>query len=294
MKSETALGVLLLALTLHASAAQPPFELSVTAPPDLADVATRVRATDADSTAAALSRAGLELPPKVMVSLVDTSDPRNRDVPPWIAARAFGVDTIVIYPRHVGSYPYDSLPSVVLHEIVHLSLNSRANARPLPRWFHEGVAVSVESGWSIASDARLLLAAARDPGMDDVAKLFASDASPETATAYLLSAALVEDVRRRHGLTVPGAIAARVGRGDSFETAFYAQTGESIGEAAAHAWRVYRGLRWLPVVTSPGALWSGILGLAFVAFVARLYRRRQKRWEDEEDAIVPSDDRFFG
>jgi hypothetical protein len=265
--------------------------LTVSAPSSLEDVAARVRATDPSSISRALTRAGLELPPRVMVSLIDTNDPRHRDVPSWVAARASGVDAIVIYPRHIGSYPYDSLPSVVLHEIVHLSLNLRAAGRPLPRWFHEGVAVSVESGWGIGSQTRLLLAAARDPGIDDVASLFASAAAPETETAYLLSAALVEDIRRRHGLAAPGAIAARVARGDSFETAFYAITGESVDAAAAHAWRVYRGLRWLPVVTSDAGLWGGILLLAFIAFVVRVHRRRQKRWREEEDDIVdtPSD-----
>lgn len=262
-------------------------ELTVYAAPSLADVATRVKAIEPAVLAESLSRAGLELPRRVMISLVDTDDPRARAVPPWVVARAFGGDSVVIYPRRIGTYPYDSLDSVVLHELVHLSLNLRAGGRPLPRWFHEGVAVSVESGWGIGSDARLLLAAARDPGMDEVATLFASEAAPETRTAYLLSAALIEDVRRRHGLAVPGAIAAQVARGDSFETAFYATTGESVDEAAAHAWRVYRGLRWMPVITSNAGLWGGIMLLAFIAFVVRQRRRRQKRWEDEAEAVDP-------
>lgn len=274
-----------------AFAASQPFELHVNASPGLGDLAARVKVIEPAALALSLSRAGLELPPRVTISLVAADDPRAGAVPEWVAARAFGVDSMVIYPRRIGSYPYDSLESVVLHEIVHLSLNLRAERRPLPRWFHEGVAVSVESGWGIGSQARLLLAAARDPGMDDVARLFASDAAPETATAYLLSAALVEDVRRRHGLAVPGAIAARVARGDSFESAFHAATGESVDEAAAHAWRVYRGLRWMPVVTSNAALWGGIMVLAFIAFLARQRRRRQKRWEDEEEPQArPLDD----
>jgi hypothetical protein len=151
--------------------------------------------------------------------------------------------------------------------------------------------VSVESGWGIGSQARLLLAAARDPGMDDIDRLFASDRAPETSTAYLLSAALVEDVRRRHGLSVPGAIAQRVSGGDTFDRAFFLTTGETVDEAAANAWRVYRGLRWLPVLTGTSAIWGAILTLAVVAFFVRQRRRRERRWEEEdgEDGDGPED-----
>jgi hypothetical protein len=276
--------VLPVALLSGASAAAAqPFDLTVSAPAPLSEVAARVRAIDAASLATSLSRAGLDLPPRVQVTLIPDDDPRARGVPAWVAARAFGGDTIVIYHHRIRSYPYDSIESLVLHEIVHLALNTRAGGRVLPRWFHEGVAVSVESGWGIGSQARLLLAAARGPAIDDVAALFASDAAPENTTAYLLSAALIEDVRRRHGLNVPGAIAGRVARGEAFEAAFRGETGETVADAAAQAWRVYRGLRWLPIVTGPASLWGGILLLAVVAFVVRRRRRRRKIWNDDAD-----------
>jgi hypothetical protein len=271
-------GVLL--LMLGATAREAPLRLTVEAPPALATIADRVRVIDITAIGSALSRAGLELPARVHVTLVPESG--ARDVPAWVVARAYGSDRIVIFPARISRYPYDSLDSVVLHEIVHLALNAKAGGRALPRWFHEGVAVSVESGWGIGSQARLLLAAARDPHIDEVTALFSSAAAPETSTAYLLSAALVEDVRRRHGLDVPGVIASRVASGESFESAFYAVTGESVDAAAAHAWRVYRGIRWLPVLTSSVGLWGFILGLAFIAFVVRRIRRKRKRWEEEE------------
>jgi len=275
-------GLLLVVLSSFAApAAGQPFHLTVSAPPGLREVAARVEAIEATSLAESLARAGLELPPRVQVALVSDEDPRAREVPPWVAARAFGGDRIVIYHHRIRSYPYDSVESLVLHEIVHLALNTRAGGRPLPRWFHEGVAVSVEAGWGIGSQARLLLAAARGPAIDDVSALFASEAAPENTTAYLLSAALIEDVRRRHGLSVPGAVAARVARGESFDAAFRGETGETVDEAAAHAWSVYRGLRWMPILTSAPSQWGVILLLACIAFIVRLRRRRAKRWEDE-------------
>lgn len=263
-----------------------PQRWTVDAAPALAGVAARVRAIDATSVARSLSLAGLVPPTRAHITLIGEDDPRAKETPAWVVGRASGMDTIVIYPQRIGPYPYDSLESVVLHELVHLALEARAGGRPLPRWFHEGVAVSVEAGWGLGSQARLLLAAARKPRLDDVATLFASDAVPETTTAYLLSAALVEDIRRRHGLALPGAIAARVAAGESFDRAFVSETGESPDEAAAHAWQVYRGLRWVPILTGATSLWSGILGLAALAFFARLRRRREqrRRWEAEDRA----------
>lgn len=284
----------MLCLGWAGAAAAQPVELTVDAAPALSDAAQRVRAFDLRGAETALARAGLQLPPRVHVILIESSDVRARETPDWIAGRAFGAELVVLFPERVGSYPYDSLESVVLHEIVHLALNRRAGGRPLPRWFHEGVAVSVESGWGIGSQARLLLAAAQGPAIEHVGALFASQRVPETSTAYLLSAALIEDVRRRHGLEVPGAIAARVARGEPFDRAFFAATGENVDEAAAHAWAVYRGLRWLPVLTSGTALWGGILALAFIAFAIRIRRRRQKQWEEDEleppDEDVPTED----
>jgi hypothetical protein len=277
-------AVLALALFSAQAAAAKPFDVRIDAPAQLERLAERLRRVDPAALARALAAAGLELPPRVYVTLLAEDDPRAAAAPRWIVARAFGVDTIVIFPARIAAYPYDSLESVFLHEITHLALNARAGGRPLPRWFHEGVAVSVESGWGIGSQARLLLAAARGPAIDDVSRLFLSESQPDTTTAYLLAAALVEDLRDRHGLDTPGRIAGHVARGAAFEEAFRRETGEGVDEAAARAWRAYRGLRWLPVVTGAAGLWGWILLLAFIAFAVRLKRRRERRrrWQEEE------------
>jgi hypothetical protein len=277
-------ALLALALSLPGQAAAPSYDLTIDAPASLDRLAERLRSMDPAALARALAAAGLDLPPRVHVTLMTEEDARAAAAPRWIVARAFGVDTIVIFPGRISSYPYDSLESVFLHELAHLALNARAGGRPLPRWFHEGVAVSVESGWGIGSQARLLIAAARGPAIDDVSRLFRSESQPDTTTGYLLAAALVEDLRARHGLDVPGRIAAQVARVAAFDEAFRRETGEGVDAAAARAWRTYRGLRWLPVVTGAAGMWGWILLLAFLAFAVRLRRRRERRrrWDDEE------------
>lgn len=274
-----------MALVLAVRAAGQTLDLTVDAPPALEPTARRIRDIDREGLARALANAGLEVPPRVHVTLLPEDDPRARAAPAWVAGRAFGSERVEIFPQRVTSYPYDSLDSVVRHEIVHLALGQRAGGRPLPRWFHEGVAVTVEAGWGVRDELQLLVAALDRPTVSDVSRLFASDRRPDTTAAYRLAAAAVDDIRQRHGSTIPGTIAGHVADGLSFERAFERATGESVDHAVARAWTGYRRVsRWMPAVTSPSAVWLFILALACVAFFARIRRRLQRRrqWEEED------------
>jgi len=283
-------GTGLVAVMLLASASglvpqRAELDLTVEAPASLAPVADRVRHVDRQQLAGALARAGLNIPPQIRVTLVAEDDPRARATPVWIVGLASGSHDIAIFPARIGSYPYDSLEAVVWHEAVHLALSAQAGDRPLPRWFHEGVAMSVEKGWDITSQVQLLLAAGGNPGLADLERLFNSETQPETASAYLLAAALMSDIRKRHGAAAPGAIVDHVARGAVFGEAFALETGDTPDEAAARAWQIYRRwTSWIPVVASASSLWIGILALAVLAFLATLRKRsrRRRQWDQEE------------
>ena len=267
-------------------------DLTVEAPASLEQVGGRVRDINRQDLSSALALAGLRVPPRVHVTLIPEEDPRARTIPRWVVGMASGGEHIAIFPARIGfdpaSYPYDSLESVVWHEVVHLALSRQAGEQPLPRWFHEGVAMSVEKGWGVASEARLLLAAVTSPRLSDLGRLFTSGSQPETASAYLLAAALVSDIRERHGAATPGAIADRVARGVPFERAFALETGETPNEAAARAWQGYRRLtNWIPVLTGASSLWLGIMALATMAFVVTLRKRWRRRREWDEEDLAP-------
>jgi hypothetical protein len=148
--------------------------------------------------------------------------------------------------------------------------------------------MSVDTGWHLSGRLRLLFEVARSPGIDDVARLFESSSEPDTALAYGLSAALVADVRRRHGSGAPGAIAARVAAGADFAGAFLIETGESPDEAALHAWRAYRRwTTWIVAFSDGSAVWMGIVVVSAAAFVVVRRRRaeRRRRWDEEEAEV---------
>jgi hypothetical protein len=263
--------------------------LQVAAPASLDAAARRVQAVDLRPLDAALARSGLDRPPEIRVALVAEDDPFARRTPQWIVGSAHAPADVVIFPERVAAYPYESLETIVWHEVAHLALTARADGAELPRWFHEGVAVSVASGWDLGDQLRLIVATAGEPAMADVNRLFRSSARPETTRAYLLAAALLQDVQHRHGASAPGDIAAFVARGLPFADAFERRTGVTVGEAAIRAWQPYRRwTAWLPAITSPSTVWNVILALAFVAFGTRLYRkaRRRRQWDEAEEGMT--------
>lgn len=265
---------------------RPVAAVTIDAPPALALDAERLRRVDLEELGRALLRAGLTLPDDVRVSLIPDADPRARDVPTWIVGLAFGTSEVVIFPQRVPPYPYDSIESVFRHEVAHLALTRRAGGAPLPRWFHEGVAMSVDTGWKTSGQLRLLLEMLRSPHTDRLQQLFTSGAQPESALAYGLSAALVADLQRRHGPAVVGAIAGGVASGVSFVESFRRETGETPDAAASRAWAVYRRwTNWVPALTSGSAAWALILVLAAAAYVSvrRRRARRRRAWDEEEN-----------
>lgn len=275
--------VLVGALAFDAGAT--PMEVTIEGAPSLAATAERIRTMEWPPLAEALVRAGLDPPRRVHVTLIGEDQPAARATPPWIVGQAIGSIDVVIFPARIGAYPYGSLESVLWHEVVHLALSDHARGQPLPRWFHEGVAMSVERGWGFNSQVRLALAVAGEPGLADLGGLFGSNAEPETARAYLLASMLIADLRQRHGAAAPGAIVDLVARGVPFPRAFELHTGETPEAAAARAWRRYQGWpSWIPVLTGPSALWLAIVGLAVIAFIASRSRRqrRRARWDEEE------------
>jgi hypothetical protein len=261
--------------------------LTVDAPPSLEWAADRVTGAEWSQLGEALVSSGLTLPATIQVTLIAEDDARAARMPRWIVGIALAPSRIAIFPERTAAYPYGSLESVVRHEVAHLALSARAGGQDLPRWFHEGVAVAVEGGWGLTDQVRLLGAIVSEPPIEEVGRLFGTGEQPDSVRAYLLATALVEDIRRRHGAGLPGAVAARVASGVPFARAFVLETGETVDEATASAWGGY--LRWtnrILLFVNPASVWTAILMLAATAFVAQRRRRaRRRRQWDEEDPI---------
>lgn len=194
---------------------------------------------------------------------------------------------IVLFPARSPRYPHDTLEDVLHHEVAHVLIGRAASQGGLPLWFHEGLAVLAERTWGLEDQARLmreLVLVSRTP-LDRVDAMFAADEGSK-ARAYTLAAAFVRDLMRRHGPNAPANILRRVGRGETFERAFVAVTGETLPEAEVAFWSGHRFWTSIgPFLTTQTALWMIVTVVAVFAIIRRRQQRaaQRKAWNDEEE-----------
>jgi len=268
-------GLIALALGGAASGQDAPV-FQVEAPPELERQAAAVRAIGHGEWASLLDLVGLgSAGAPIRVVLAPERSPLASRVASWVSGYAVpGLDTVVLFPARVPSYPDRNMESLVRHETAHVLIARAARGNPVPRWFDEGTATVAAREWGIEDGARAALATV-GPGprsLHEVDLAF-SGGGAATSRAYAISAALVRYLLRRHGDTAVGRVLARTGRGIEFDEAFEAAVGESPGEFARVYFRreAFWG-SWVPFLTSSTVLWMAITLLALVAI-----RRRRER-----------------
>jgi MYXO-CTERM domain-containing protein len=284
-----------LILTAASLFAQPPPALTIDAPPALAPARARLESYDLQTLSDIVRLVGLEAPgPPVRVVLADDDSEWARRVAPWTAGLAIGdADLIVLFPTRSPVYPHDSLEDVLRHEVAHVMIDRAAAGRPVPRWFHEGLAVAAERPWGLEDRSRLAWELLRGPRLtlDEIDGLFSGGQAAQTR-AYTLAAAVVRDLMREHGGGTPATILRGLAGGRSFEEAMASVTARPLPSLEAEFWsRQRRWTVWIPIVTSTTVLWLGVLALA--ALAVRRRRRHaediRRRWAEEEEAATPAD-----
>ncbi len=224
----------------------------------------------------------------IRVVLAPESSVLAREVPLWISGYATGpAGRVVLFPARTRKYPDDDFDALVQHEVAHVLIDRAAAGRPVPRWFHEGLAMAAGRGRGLEDRSRTAWAILID-GRTTLAELDSRfvGASAEVQAAYALAGDFVADLLVRQGPEVAPRILAGISQGEDFETAFVEAVGEPLASVEASYWR-RRTLwnRWVPLLTSSTALWFGITALALVAFKKRKERDRKLKeaWALEDD-----------
>lgn len=265
-------------------------QLNIEAPPqdvDLAAARLRLESFDRTRLRGVMRVVGLNDPgPAIRVVLASETSEWARQVPPSTAGFAVGEDSLVVlFPFRSPTYPHDSLEDVLHHEVAHVLITRAAGGKPLPRWFHEGLAMAAERTWGLEDQARLLeeLTFVAPADLANVNALFTQDEGARIR-AYTLAGAFVRDLIRQHGSTAPATMLTRVAAGASFDDAFAEVIGHSVADEEAAFWNRHRfWTRWGPFLTSSTALWMIVTLLALYA----IFRRRQqraalrKKWAEE-------------
>jgi len=281
--------ILCLLLALPARAQR----LLVEAPPALEPIAARLRALDPVQIEGAARLVGLDGPggpgAPIRVILVGEASAQALSAPPWVAGYALPEQgVVVLLPARSPRYPDSSLEDVLRHEMAHVLIGRASNHRPLPRWFHEGVAMIAGLSWGLEEQSRLAATLLRGGGVSlaEVDRRFGGDEG-EVRSAYTLAGAFVRDLLRRHGREVVGSILSGVAAGLPFEEAFARATGTTLAEAErAFGESQTFWYRWVPFLTSSVVLWIFVTLLAFWAMQRRRRRDAAQRaiWAAEDAA----------
>jgi hypothetical protein len=283
---------ILLLLAFPLQAATPP-RLIVLGPPSLDRVAARVRAIDPERFLDAMRLAGLTDPgPPIQVFLGPEGSDLAAGVPPWVSGYAYGAEgVIVLLPARTPSYPDSSLEELLRHEVAHVLVARAARGRPLPRWFHEGVAMIAGTSWGFDDRSRLTVTmiGGNEVSLAEVERQF-SGGRGSTFNAYAIAGAFVNELLSKEGDDAVARILAGVGGGLSFEDAFRDATGRTLAEAEQSFWRRQSfWYRWVPILTSSVTLYMLVTLLAIWAMGKRRARDAALRrlWEEEEDRRAP-------
>ncbi len=287
----TACVVTALCLTAGTVQAQSPPTLAVEAPPALAAVKARLEAYDSRPLADIVRVVGLEQPgPPIRVVLATDDNEWSAPVASWVAGYAIGRESLVVlFPSRSPTYPQDSLEDVLRHEVAHVLIDRAAGGYPVPRWFHEGLAVVAERPMGMEDRVRLAseLLFGRRSTFEELNQLFAQGQGTQSR-AYSVSAAVVRDLIQAHGPTAPATILKHVALGEPFALALTRVTGRTAPSLEHEFWdRQRTWTMWVPILGSSTVLWVAIIGLAALARRRRRARAAdiRRRWEADGDRM---------
>jgi hypothetical protein len=266
----------------------PPLRFS--APPELAPVQKKLESIDPQRFADIAETVGLTSPgtPIRVVLAPETSDVA-RQVDSWIAGFASpgppDSEMVVLFPARTPSYPNGSLEDVLRHEVAHILIGRASAHRPIPRWFNEGLAMSVERGWRFQDYGQLFyqMAVGSRVTLDELDRMF-DRGQTERTRAYAISGMLVRNLLQRRGADISSQILMRMNNGASFDHAFDTSVGMTPSEVEAEFWqRQFTWTYWFPVLTSTTTLWLVVTALALLAIARRIMKDRaiEKKWIEE-------------
>jgi hypothetical protein len=195
---------LLLSLVVLAQLPSP--RLRIEAPPELSAIRTRLESIDPLRFTEVAQRVGLTGPlPTIRVILATEQTDWARSVSAWVAGFAIGASNlVVVFPSRSPSYPDATLEDVLRHEVAHVLIWHASGGRPVPRWFNEGLAMSVERRRWFGDQTQLLyqLISGSRTDLEELDQLFSGSQNDQTR-AYALAGAIMRDISGRYGPAAP-------------------------------------------------------------------------------------------
>lgn len=240
---------------------------------------------------AQLAGPGARMPRPITVMFYRQADtpPSASWLPEWGGGGAHGPDSVFV-PLDIPFAVERDLAGVIVHEMTHCVVMRVAGRVEVPRWFHEGAAMtysgelSFEQGLTLAR-AVLTNAVPSFGDIDSVNLLPRSGAQLAYSQSHAAYAFLVKE----YGVEAPRLILARAVTRDDFGAGFVEALGVTAQEfellARKHIFQRY-GMGF--IAGDLYLVWLGIFVLAALAFVVvRLRRARRLREMAQSEHAAP-------
>lgn len=209
-------------------------------------------------------------------------------VPEWAGGVAIPDLRMIVLPVYPipGVRPADA-GATLRHEIAHLVVAERL-PEPIPRWFTEGYAEvaagswDVESGWTL----RVAFLLGRAPRLDSLELAWPRSAG-RARLAYLLSATMVDHLRRRTGEEGFALLMQNWRREGTLDRSVRVTWGMTMGQLEDEWLReVKRRYGWLSIAANVGLVWFAAMLLGFIALIPRRRRNRARMEAMERENLM--------
>ncbi len=214
-------------------------------------------------------------------------------VPDWgVGCAVPSQDLIVLKSPRIVQYPLQ-MEAVIVHELAHIAIAQVLGPVRVPRWFDEGIAMTVAGQWRLTQSSAMASAVLFNR-LIPLAELEGRfpEGTKEAALAYAESFRAVELLRQATEHEDVGALVNAVRAAGDFDIALRREMGMTRAGFYAAAERYFRdrfGIGLLLTGWNPLFLAAALLAILAVVLRVRGRRRRLKEWEREERSRRRSD-----
>jgi hypothetical protein len=200
-------------------------------------------------------------------------------LPEWGGGGALGFDSIFIPVDKKSAFHESDYFSIIVHELVHISLARSFGYLKIPRWFHEGIAMTLSGELSFEEQvllSRAILTNSLIP-LDSIERLNRFG-SAKAQLAYCQSHFAVRFLLQTYGEDLLPELFKEVQRNRSFENACIELFGLNSKEFNVIVKKeIESKYRYAFFFNDETFFWFLILLLAILAFVVTWFRNKRKR-----------------
>jgi len=252
--------------------------------------ANRILEVAAGRAAAVAAAAGVDSLGPVAIFIASTDQEFSAltysGVPDWGAGCAFPDRRLIVLRNPVTAPDPLHMEDVIVHEMAHVAAGQALNGVRVPRWFHEGIAMSVAGEWRLPRSS--LLAGAGPSGelipLGELRGAFPGSGAG-AMLAYTESFYALRYLMSESGNATPAELLSAIAAAGDFDAAVRSLTGRDLAALERDAVGSFRRRFGWPVLLTRWNVGFAILALILIvggSLRLRRYRVRLREWAEEE------------